>query len=77
MPSASSIASAENALERVKRDLRDRSRDLDEYIGSKVLWIRISHAALCLKHFSHNQMDHGCHACRLNEIHVCVLCLFY
>ncbi|KAG2131647.1 Abscisic acid G-protein coupled receptor-domain-containing protein [Suillus clintonianus] len=34
-PSASSIASAENALERVKSDLRDRSRDLDDYTSSK------------------------------------------
>ncbi|KAG1838540.1 Abscisic acid G-protein coupled receptor-domain-containing protein [Suillus subalutaceus] len=35
MPTASSIASAENALERVKSDLRDRSRDLDDYVSSK------------------------------------------
>lgn len=35
IPSASSIASAENALERVKNDLRDRSRDLDDYASSK------------------------------------------
>ncbi|KAJ8581865.1 hypothetical protein M405DRAFT_831629 [Rhizopogon salebrosus TDB-379] len=35
IPSASSIASAENALERVKNDLRDRSRDLDDYTSSK------------------------------------------
>lgn len=35
IPSASSIASAENALERVKNDLRDRSRDLDDYVSSK------------------------------------------
>lgn len=35
IPSASSIASAETALERVKNDLRDRSRDLDDYASSK------------------------------------------
>ncbi|KAG1732674.1 G protein-coupled receptor 89 [Suillus paluster] len=35
IPSASSISSAENALERVKNDLRDRSRDLDDYASSK------------------------------------------
>ncbi|KAG2031135.1 Abscisic acid G-protein coupled receptor-domain-containing protein [Suillus americanus] len=35
IPSASSITSAENALERVKNDLRDRSRDLDDHVSSK------------------------------------------
>ncbi|KAF8550656.1 hypothetical protein OG21DRAFT_1598765 [Imleria badia] len=35
VPSAASIASAENALERVQSDLRERSRDLDAYGASK------------------------------------------
>ncbi|KAH7924192.1 hypothetical protein BV22DRAFT_1196119 [Leucogyrophana mollusca] len=34
IPSASSIASAENALERVKSDLQDRSQDLESYSPS-------------------------------------------
>src|SRR5882757_7443288 len=71
IPSALSIASAENALERVKNDLRDRSRDLDDYTNSKVLRSNISHVALSSQfYFSHNQMDHGYHACRSNEMHV-------
>ncbi|KIJ61204.1 hypothetical protein HYDPIDRAFT_31508 [Hydnomerulius pinastri MD-312] len=35
VPSASSIASAESALDRVKYDLRARSRDLEDYVASK------------------------------------------
>ncbi|KAG8215198.1 hypothetical protein J3R82DRAFT_8734 [Butyriboletus roseoflavus] len=36
VPSAASIASAENALDRVRSDLRERTRDLDAYGASKV-----------------------------------------
>ena len=36
VPSTASIASVENALERVRSNLRERTRDLDAYGASKV-----------------------------------------